>query len=232
MRNIVATSVVASLVLSCVAAPASAQIYWQSPDFTGAPLTPGEPGIGVMLPGATVAEERANWVWQMRSALDVARLQCKFGPTLLTSDNYDGLLRNHAAELSAAYTTLRGYFTRVNSKASGKKGAKPVANVKAAQKALDSYGDKTYNGYSTVGSQFGFCQTAARIGKSAQFATPGSLTLFTVERLRELRNSLQPAGEQYFRMTPIRLDTAMPQFDKKCWDGRGRYRAKCGTVYL
>ena len=54
------------MTLSCVvgaivSGPAAAQVFWQSPDYRGAPLLPGDPGLGVTLPGATIAEERANW---------------------------------------------------------------------------------------------------------------------------------------------------------------------------
>lgn len=207
-------------VLPAFAAPATAQIYWQGPDFRGAPLEPGEPGIGVPLPGATVAEERANWAWQMRAALNVAKLQCKFDRTLLAADSYDGVYVNHAVELAAAYDTLRKYFARNNKVA------------RAAQMALDQYGTKTYSGYSTVGNQFGFCQTASRIGKKAQFAPRGAFTIFTVENLRELRNSLGVGGEQYFRRVQVLTSFAMPQFDPKCWNRKGVYSPKCGTVYL
>ncbi len=217
--------IVGAVLISGTSLPAQAQIFWQSPDFSGTALTEGEAGIGVTLAGATVAEERANWVWQFRSALDVARLQCKFSPVLMTEDNYNGVLRNHAVELNKAYTTLRGYFARVSKK--GK-----AANVKAAQAALDSYGDRTYNGYSTVSSQYGFCQTASRLGRSAQFAAPGSLTVFAAEHLRSLRNSLQPAGEQLFRRTHANYATAVPDFDNRCWDRRGLYLTKCPMIAL
>lgn len=212
--------VAASLALPAIlaATPASAQFFWQSPDFTGAPLQPGEAGIGVPLPGATVAEERANWVWQLRAGLNVAELQCTFDKTLLAEDSYIGVLKNHAAELDYAYGQLKSYFART------------TKNAKAAQNALDRWGTQTYSQFSTVQAQYGFCQTASRIGKPAQFAARGSLTLFAVEHLREMRNSLVPAGEQYFRASTARLGFAMPNFDSKCWDRRGNYVAACGTI--
>jgi hypothetical protein len=197
--------------------PAAAQIFWQSPPVSGAMLQPGDPGIGIVLPGATVAEERANWAWQMRAGLNVAKLQCKFEPTLLTSDSYDGVYINHAVELAAAYETLRKYFTRTNK------------TPKAAQVALDKYGTKTYSGFSAVSSQYGFCQGASRIGKKAIFAPRGGFTIFAAERLRELRNSLLPGSEQYFRR--IRLDIPLVNLSNDCWDRRGRYNRACGMIY-
>jgi hypothetical protein len=197
--------------------PADAQIFWKGPSVEGAALTPGEIAMGVVLPGATVAEERANWAWQMRAGLNVAKLQCKFDPTLLTSDNYDGVYINHAVELAAAYDTLRKYFVRTNK------------TPKAAQGALDKYGTKTYSAFSTVSSQYGFCQTASRIGKRALFTPRGGFTIFTVERLRELRNGLQPGGEQFFRRPLIGFPAI--NFANECWDRKGRYNNTCGYVY-
>jgi hypothetical protein len=197
--------------------PAAAQIFWKGPPVEGAALTPGEIAMGVVLPGATVAEERANWAWQMRAALNVAKLQCKFDPTLLTSDSYDGVYINHAVELAAAYDTLRKYFVRMNKA------------PKAAQGALDKYGTKTYSAFSTVSSQYGFCQTASRIGKRALFTPRGGFTIFTVERLRELRNSLMPGGEQFFRRPLINFPAV--NLANECWDRRGRYNASCGYIY-
>jgi hypothetical protein len=209
----------ALIAMPALSSPATAQIFWQSPDFSGTPLQPGEPGIGVMLPGATVAEERANWAWQMRAALNVAKLQCKFDRTLLASDSYDGVYVNHAVELAAAYDTLRKYFVRT------------TKTAKDAQRAIDQYGTKTYSGYSTVGNQYGFCNTAARIGKKAQFVPRGAFTIFVVENLRELRNGLGSGGEQFFRRPRLIHNLDMPQFDPKCWKRKG-YDVKCGTVYI
>ncbi len=209
--------------LFCVAlaavlpAPALAQIFWQSPPVAGAPLMPGETAMGVILPGATIAEERAHWAWQMRAGLNVAKLQCKFEPTLLTSDSYDGIYLNHAVELAGAYETLRKYFVRTNK------------TPKAAQGALDKYGTRTYSSFSTVSSQYGFCQTSSRVAKKALFTPRGGFTIFTTERLRELRNSLVPAGEQFFRRT--RMDVPMVNLADECWDRRGRYNSKCGLIY-
>lgn len=203
--------------LATLPLPATAQIFWQSPPVAGLPLMPGDPGMGIMLPGATVAEERANWAWQMRAGLNVAKLQCKFDASLLTSDSYDGIYLNHAVEMAEAYETLRKYFVRTNKAA------------RAAQGALDKYGTKTYSAFSTVTSQYGFCQTASRIGKKALFAPRGGFTIFTVERLRELRNSLIPGGEQYFRRT--RVDFVAANLDDACWDRRGRYIMRCGFIY-
>jgi hypothetical protein len=203
--------------ISLAPLPATAQVFWQSPPIAGPALMPGEPAMGVFLPGATVAEERANWAWQMRAGLNVAKLQCKFDATFLTSDSYDGVYLNHAVELAAAYETLRKYFVRTNK------------TPKAAQGALDKYGTKTYSGFSTVAGQYNFCQAAGRIGKRALFVPRGGFTIFTVERLRELRNSMAPGGEQYFRKTQMVIPAV--NLASECWDRRGRYNTGCGYIY-
>lgn len=208
----------AAAMLAATALPAQAQVFWQAPDFTGAPLVAGEANMGVPLVGGTEAEERAGWAWQMRAGLNVAALQCGFDKTLMSQDVYNGIVRNHSVELSAAYETLRAYFKRT------------TKTPKAAQQALDQYGTKIYSGMSTVAGQYGFCETSSRIGKAALSANRGSFTLFAIERLRELRNSLQPGGEQFFRFARVPA-APLPSFDKKCWDRRDNYKVQCGFSY-
>lgn len=203
--------------LALVAPPASAQVFWQAPDFRGAPVAPGEVGLGNTLPGATPDEERAALAWQLRSGLNVAALQCQFEPLLLSRDSYNGILTNHREELANAYSRLGGYFKRVNK------------TVKAGQTALDQHGTRTYIGFSTVRAQLGFCQTASNIARTVMFAPRGSFTIVAVERLRELRNSLVTGGEQAFRFSTPRI-VAYPNFENRCWTGRGAYRAKCGAI--
>jgi hypothetical protein len=206
------------LCLSLPAQPASAQIFWQSPDFRGPPVLAGEAGIGVPLPGATPDEERAGWAWQLRSGLNVMALQCQFDRTLLTENSYNTVLTNHKAELEATFSKLTAYFKRVNK------------TPKAAQNALDRYGTRTYLGFSTVQGQLGFCQTGSMIARKAIFAPRGSFTALAIERLREFRSSLRPAGEQYFRFPIPRVSVPLPSFEERCWDKKGRYKRECGTV--
>jgi hypothetical protein len=205
------------LCLSLAAQPASAQIFWQAPDFRGTPILPGEIGIGVPLPGATAEEERANLAWQLRAGLNVMALQCQFDRTLLTENTYNATLTNHKSELDASFAKLSAYFNRVNK------------NVKAGQNALDRYGTKTYLGMSTVRGQLGFCQTGANIAHAAIFTPRGSFTALAIERLRELRNSLLPAGEQQFRFPIPRMSVGIPYFEDRCWDKRGSYKRTCGV---
>ncbi|WP_293879752.1 hypothetical protein [Sphingomonas sp.] len=193
------------------AQPATAQIFWQSPDFRGAPITPGEVGIGIPMPGATPEEESAALSWQLRSGLNVMALQCQFDKTLLAQDSYNGILVNHRDELAKIFTTLTSYFVRNGGK-----------NKKAAQDALDRYGTKNYTSFSTVRAQYGFCQAASNIARATLFAPRGSFHTVAVERLRELRNSLVPQGEQLFRFG-AKIPVSYPDLGKKCWNGN-RYK--------
>lgn len=205
-----AALVAATLSLSAIA-PARAQLFYQLPDYRGAPIAAGEAGIGVALPAATPDEERAGLAWQMRAGLNVAALQCQFDPLLQIKDSYAGVLTNHREELATVYTRLTNYFKRT------------AANPKAGQDALDRYGTRTYTGFSTIQAQLSFCQTASRIARSAQFVPRGSFTTFAVERLRELRGALTPGGEQLFRPTTL-APQLMLDFSAACWDRRGRYK--------
>lgn len=198
--------------------PASAQFFLKSYDFSGVTVTGTEPEMGMSLPGATPAEVRAGLVWNMRAALNVAALQCDFAPMLLTVDNYNAMLRDHSAELKASLDTINGYFVR-------------TAKTKAAgQTAFDRFGTRTYSAFATVAAQYGFCQTASKIGREVIFAPRGQLGDVATNYMRELRNSLIPYGEQQFpRAFYARTYLFLPDFQPSCWR-KGRYNVSyCGS---
>lgn len=210
-------ALLAAVTGAALATPASAQFYFSSHDMSGPRLRGDEPGLPV-LPGATDEEVRANLVWNMRSALNVAALQCQFEPTLLTVENYNVVLANHKDELKRSFDILTRYFTRTA------KGAKP------GQSAMDRYGTRTYSAFTTVGAQFGFCQTAAQVATDAAYAPRGKLYDVAAADMSALRNSLTPWGEERF-VRPQRIDARvwLPRLDKMCWSNRGDYVArKCG----
>ena len=161
-----------------MAAPATAQVMLYDPQIPTGPIEASDPMVGLPLPGATPAEYRAHLLWNLRSGLNVAALQCQFSPYLRTVDNYNALLAHHARELASAYSALEAYFRRVN----GAQGPR----------RFDDYSTQTYNNFSTLQAQYGFCQTAARIGKEALARRKGELHLVASSRMRELRNSLRP----------------------------------------
>jgi hypothetical protein len=206
------------------AAPASAQFFMKSPSLAGERIAGTEPGMtGPALPGATPAELRAAVTWNLRAALNVAALQCQFEPTLLTLDNYNALLKDHGAELNTSLTTVQKYFTRTNK------------DKKVAQVEFDRYGTRVYSSFSTVSGQLTFCQTAAAIGHDALFVKAGDLSDLAMDRMRELRASLSPWGEQYRRTVGLSLPapTPLPPFgNDKCWK-KGAYQAKkCGALAI
>lgn len=177
--------------------PASAQLFLVPPAYPSAPIEGSDPMVGLPLPGATPAEYRAHLIWNLRSGLNVAALQCQFSPFLRTVGNYNAILAHHNRELAAAYTALEGYFRRVN----GRNGPRQ----------FDLYSTQTYNGFSSGDAQLGFCQTAARLGREALATPKGQFGQLAANRMREFRSSLVPVPDGYsftrasVRLTPIAL---------------------------
>ena len=193
--------------------PVSACLFWLPPDFSGQPVMGSEAGIGQPLPGATPKELQAHLLWNMRAGLNVAALQCQFAPMLLSVRNYNDLLRQHGQELTAAYTTLSEYFRRTGGK--------------TWQNQIDQYTTRTYNGFSTLHAQLGFCETAGSIGREALDRPKGLLYLTAQTRMREFRNSLVPTGDRLFgRVTDIG-SRPLPTLDPNCWDKKDLLRKKC-----
>jgi hypothetical protein len=214
-------AVLAAVASAALAGPASAQFFFQSHDMSGPPARGDEPGLP-SLPGATEDEVRANLVWNLRSALNVAALQCKFEPSLLTLQNYNIILENHKDELKKAYDTINKYFVRTN------KGAKVGIS------AMDRYGTRTYSAFTTVAAQYGFCQTASGIATHAAYAPRGTLYKVAIAEMNALRNALVPWGEERFSRR-VRVDTrlAVPRLDSICWSKRNEWVAKkCGPFEL
>ena len=197
---------------------ASAQIFWLAPDFSGAPLVGYETGMGVPLPGATPAEQKAAIAWNMRSGLNVAALQCGNEPVLRTLENYNAILSDHTAELADVFKTLTNYFKRVNK------------TPRAAQQALDSFGTKTYSGFSAVSALRGFCTVSGPVSRNGIFTPKGKFAEFATNNLRTLRNSLIFKGEQQFRRISPTLTARFPSLDERCWK-KDRYIGSCGLRY-
>lgn len=213
-----------AVALMCIAgtlsAPASAQLYWKSPDFRGAPVSGADTTVMIPLPGATEAELNAEVVWTMRAGLNFAALQCQFAPSLMTVANYNAMLTHHAKELATNYKTLQGYF---------KRNAGKGASINAINAAFDSFNTRTYSSFSSVYAQRGFCQDASNIGQAALMTPKGSFKLLAHDRLRELRNSLKPAGDLESTIAPPiqMVDPTVPAFPPTCFDKNGELKKKC-----
>jgi hypothetical protein len=201
-------------VVGFAAEPVAAQLYLNQPDFRRGPIEGSDPLVGVAIPGATPNEYRAHLLWNMRAGLNVAALQCQFSKYLRAVDNYNALLAHHSGELANAYTALNTYFRRVH----GAQGSR----------RFDDYSTITYNNFSTLQAQMGFCQTAADIAKDALSRRKGELHLVATARMRELRNSLIPVVDR-----PPALSTAalralpMPSLADPCAGLRGRNLRRC-----
>ncbi|MDB5736756.1 MAG: hypothetical protein JWO65_424 [Sphingomonas bacterium] len=210
--------------LACLAAgfasPAAAQLFWKSPDFKGAPIQGDEANVLIPLPGATPAERDAGIVWTLRAGLNVAALQCQFANSLGTVANYNAILTHHSKELNTDYKALEGYFKRTAAKG---------AKLAAMQSALDQYTTRTYNSFSTLRAQYGYCQTAGSIGEDALMHPKGTLLLVAKTRLREFRNSLVPTGEYLVApgQTTIAAGTDVPGYAPECFDRKGQLKKKC-----
>jgi hypothetical protein len=195
-----------------MAAPAPAQLFLYDPNFQPGPIEPNDPLVGIAVPGATASEYRAHLVWNLRSGLNVAALQCQFSPYLRAVDNYNAFLAHHSRELASAYQALEGYFRRVHGR--------------TGPRRFDEYSTQTYNNFSTLQAQLGFCQTAGRIGKEALARRKGELHMVAAARMRELRNSLVPAHDTFaFSRMPIRLSAIDLSGD--CSRLRGDERRAC-----
>jgi hypothetical protein len=217
---------VACLVAASVAEPASAYLFWRSPQLKGEPVKGDEPGLLVPLPGATDKEISANLLWGLRAGLNVAALQCQFAPALLTRTNYNALIKNHAVELQVAYDTLQGYFKRQGMPApaagKGKGKAAPKSKVNAGwQTVFDQFSTRTYNGFSTFHGQMEFCETASSIGREALEQKRGDLLALATTRMREFRNSLSHAGDMVFAYGTGSV-VAAPMPSLACYNKKGK----------
>src|SRR3546814_16541135 len=106
----------AAIAMACFATPAAAQFFWKPADLHAAPVEGNEPNLGFALPGAKQSEYRAALLWSMRAGLNVAALQCKFEPTLLTLTNYNATSGQNDDELANAFSTLTSYLKRMEVK--------------------------------------------------------------------------------------------------------------------
>ena len=215
-RILSGTAAIAAAV--CSAAPAGAQFYFQPRDFSAQPVRGDEPGLLVPMPGATADELRAEMVWSLRAALNVAALQCDFSPMLLTVPKYNHLLTNHGAELARSFATLQRYFNRVGGSAA------------AGQRMIDQFGTRTYAGYTSVAGQLTFCAAAADVGNAALFTPRGQLARLASERLQELRSSLLPSGEMRFGSPRTNLGNMTPPLRRECWRGNSYLADRCGPL--
>lgn len=219
-RTCLKAAAAAALAAGALSGPADAQLFLSTPNFQAGPISGSDPLVGLPLPDATPNEYAAHLLWNLRAGLNVAALQCQFSPYLRVVDNYNGILDHHSKELMSAYNTIGGYFKR-------KHGARE------GQRLFDDYSTITYNNFSTLQAQYGFCQVAADIAKEALARPKGMMHVTATNRLRELRNSLVPVYDQAGLVYDPRVVDLppLPPLDEKCYDKKNRLRKRCvGTV--
>ena len=82
-----------------LAAPASAQVFYEAPRLSPRLTTTLDPAFDPDLPGASAAEKQAVLVWSLRQALLLGALQRHTQyPTLLATSNYNALLTDNSAD--------------------------------------------------------------------------------------------------------------------------------------
>jgi len=214
-RSIAWGAAAIALSLGLGTAPARAQLFLTPPDFGAGPIDGSDPLVGIPVPGATATEHRAHLLWNFRAGLNVAALQCQFSPFLRVVDNYNGILAHHGVELATAYTALNAYFRRVH----GARG----------QKLFDDYSTATYNNFSTLQAQYGFCQTASNAAKAALATPKGDLHLLAVARMRPIRGSLRAASDRAPVYNALAMRFApLPSLREQCWTKKDVLQPRCG----
>jgi hypothetical protein len=210
---------VMSIIAVGLTTPVQAQFYYKGSDVSGFPVLTLDPAFDQPMPGATPTEINATLVWNLRSALNFAALQCQFEPTTRTVENYNAIIKNHKTELEAAYKVINGYFTRT------------FKNPKVATGNFDKFLTRVISSYSSALGQKRFCEVAANAGRETLFTPRGQLLPLANTQLTMLRRSLAPAWEQKFppatfmTMAPIRY----PDFSSACWGKKGY--GNCGFIY-
>ena len=180
-RLMSASRVILTTSLACVLLM-PAQISAQA--VTAASTAVTNPASGFMVPkvaklrATTPSETRADLVWNLRAALNVAALQCQFSPYLRTVSNYNEVLRHHANELNTTMTIMKAHFRRHD-------GARGV-------NSFDQYTTRTYNSFSTLDAQYSFCEAAAQIGREVLTLRRGQLSDAASQHIAALRASLLP----------------------------------------
>jgi hypothetical protein len=133
--------------------------------------------------------------------------------------NYNALLVHHSQELASAYTTINAYFKRRDGAVRG-------------PKAFDEYSTQTYNNFSTLQAQLGFCQAAADIMKSGLATPKGQLITLAMRRMRELRNSLVPSIDPSSAPNNPYAVTLqpIPSMTDQCWDKNDELKPSCAVT--
>ena len=194
-------NVVGAMVLVCASLPTRSGAQDGTATATVAPVVVERTGpAAVVLAQATPAELRAHAIWTLRAGLNVAALQCQYSPFLRTPENYNGFLRQHARELSAALATTTAHFRRVD-------------GAKLAQTRFDQYTTRSYNSFASLDAQLSFCDVAGSIGRDVLVVPKGQLAPAAAPMVGQLRAALNvPTYFEQLRIAP-REWAMLPEID-------------------
>ena len=128
----------------------------------------------------------AQTTWNLRSALNVAALNCQDLKYTGLVDNYGAFLKRNAKELSATNRALQSEFRQ-----------RYGSTYRDVQ---DSYMTQVYNYFALPPAQDAFCDVAFAISNEALTVEPSQLDLFASTALPRIENAFEDffrAYEQY-----------------------------------
>ena len=138
----------------------------------------------------------AQTTWNLRSALNVAALNCLESQHAGILPNYKAFLETHASALSASNRALASEFRQ-----------KYGATYRDVQ---DSYMTQVYNYFALPPAQDAFCDVALTVSNELQLVEKGNLDIFSAMALPRIEG----AFENFFRAyEQYRVDLA-------AWDAR------------
>lgn len=128
----------------------------------------------------------AQTTWNLRSALNVAALNCQAPEHASLVDNYGAKLKIHARELSATNRALESEFRQ-----------RYGATFRDVQ---DSYMTQVYNYFALPPAKNQFCDVATNIAGEVVTVSPGELSVFAATALPRIETVFEDffrAYEQY-----------------------------------
>tara|TARA_Y100001947_G_scaffold152105_1_gene153234 strand:+ start:41 stop:829 length:789 start_codon:yes stop_codon:yes gene_type:complete len=128
----------------------------------------------------------AQTTWNLRSALNVAALNCQDPKYIGLVDNYGAFLKRNAKELSATNRALQSEFRQ-----------RYGSTYRDVQ---DSYMTQVYNYFALPPAQDAFCDVSFAISNEALTVEPSQLDLFASTALSRIENAFEDffrAYEQY-----------------------------------
>jgi hypothetical protein len=152
----------------------------------------------------TATETKAEAVWQMRAALNVAALQCQYDPALKVVDNYNQFTARHKAELEASRTTMEGNYRRRYGKAW------------AGQ--FDRYNTRNYNSFSATRFQVAYCNKMGEVGAKTVAMDAGTLASYaqtTVPEIRAIFPQAEPVAKKSTKVSIKKKKTIKKKVVKK-----------------